>query len=63
MYEPISNSPEKEKGELLIIYVNPEVGEPGIFERGMYLSVYYFCVVLRIYLQICRRNRCWKREI
>ena len=41
MDEPLSNSPKKEQGELLIIDGNPEVGEPWMFVRGMYLYVFY----------------------
>ena len=42
MDEPLSNSPKKEQGKLLIIDGNPEIGEPCMFVRGMYLSVFYF---------------------
>ena len=42
MDEPLSNSPQKQQGELLIIDWYPEVEEPCIFKRGMYLSVFYF---------------------
>ena len=38
---PLSNSPQKKQGELLIIDGNNEVGEPWMFGRGMYLSVFY----------------------
>ena len=62
MDEPLSNSPKKQ-GELLIIDGNPEVGEPCMFGRGVYLSVFYCFVVLRIYLRISWRNRCRNREI
>ena len=31
MDEALSNSTEQEQGELLIIYGNPEVGEPCMF--------------------------------
>ena len=62
MDEPLSNSLEKEQGELLIIDGNNEVGEPCIFGRGMYFSVFYFvCVMLRRLQQICWRNRCGRR--
>ena len=47
--EPLSNSPKKEQGKLLIIDGNPEIGEPCMFVRGMYLSVFYFlCYVKEI---------------
>ena len=39
--EPLSNSPKKQQGELLIIDWNPEVGENWIFGRGIYLYVFY----------------------
>ena len=42
MDEPISHLPEKEEGELLTINRDPEVGEPCMFGKGMYLSVFYF---------------------
>ena len=42
MDEPLSNYPKKEQGELLIIGGNPEVGEPCMFGRGVYLYVFYF---------------------
>ena len=49
MDEPLSNSPEKEQGELLIIYGDPEVREPCMFQRGMYFSVFYcLCYVKEI---------------
>ena len=38
---PISNSPKKEQGKLLIIDGNPEVGESCMFKRALYLSVFY----------------------
>ena len=41
MDEILSNYPEKEQVELLIIARNPEVGEPFMFGRGLYLSVFY----------------------
>ena len=41
MYKPLSNSPEKEQGELLTIDGDPEVGEPFMFGKGIYLSVFY----------------------
>ena len=34
MDEPLSNSPDKKKGELLIIDGNTEVGETYLFVRG-----------------------------
>ena len=37
----ISNLPEKEQGELLNIDGGPDVEEPCIFERGIYLSFLY----------------------
>ena len=40
MDEPISHSPKKEQGELLTIVGDPEVGEPCMFGKGMYFSVF-----------------------
>ena len=63
MDEPLSNSPEKGQGEFCIIDGNPEVEEPCMFGRGVYFMCFSFCVMLRIYLRICWKNRCQKREI
>ena len=63
MEEPISHLPKKEQGGLLAIVGYPEVGEPFIFGKGIHLYVLYFCVMIRIYIQICWRTRCRKREI
>ena len=53
--EPISDIPQKEQCEILIIDGDP-VGEEGsIFERG----VYFFKLIRG--QQICHNNRCWKR--
>ena len=41
MEESISHLPEKEKGMLLTINGDPEVGEPCMFVIGLYLSVFY----------------------
>ena len=41
MDEAISHSPEKGQGELLTIVRDTEVGEPCMFGKGMYLSVFY----------------------
>ena len=41
MDEPISNLPKKEQGGLLTIYGDPDVEEPFMFERGIYLSLLY----------------------
>ena len=47
--EPLYKSTKKEQGELLIVDGDPEVGEPCIFERGVYLSVFYgLCYVKEI---------------
>ena len=40
MDESLSNSCEKEQGELLTIYGGPEVREPCMFGKVMYLSVF-----------------------
>ena len=48
--EPISHLPEKEQGELLTINDNPEVGEPCMFGKGIFLSVFYcLCYVMDVY--------------
>ena len=50
MDEAISHSPEKYQGELLTIVGYPEVREPCIFGKGMYLSVFYcLCYVKYLY--------------
>ena len=41
MDEILLNYPEKEQGELLIIDGNPDVGEPCMFGRCMYLYKFY----------------------
>ena len=42
--EPLSHSPQKEQGEFLTIFGGPNVGEPCIFGKGIYFSVFYcFC--------------------
>ena len=41
MEESISNLPEKEEGVLLTINGDTKVGEPCMFVKGMYLSVFY----------------------
>ena len=64
MDEALSNSPKKEQGKLLIIDGNPEVGEPCMFGRGVYLSVFYCLCFMLIRCQwICRGNICREREI
>ena len=41
MDDEISHSPEKQQGELLTIVGDPEVGEPCMFGKNIYLSVFY----------------------
>ena len=41
MDEPISHLPEKEQGGFLTINGDPEVGEPCMFGKGVYLSMFY----------------------
>ena len=49
MDEPLSNSPKKEQGKLLIIDGNSDFGEPCMFGRGMYLYVIYcLCYIKEI---------------
>ena len=44
MEESISHLPEKEEDLLLTINGDPEFGEPCMFVKGVYLSVFYcFC--------------------
>ena len=50
MEEPISHLPEKEEGGLLTINGDPDVGEPCMFGKGIYLSVFYcLCYVTDIF--------------
>ena len=63
MEERISHLPKKEQGRLLTINGDPEFGGPCMFVKGMSLSVFIVCVMLSIYLQICRRTRWRKRDI
>ena len=42
MYEPISHLPEKEQGKILTTNGDPEVGEPCMCVKYMYLSVFYY---------------------
>ena len=42
MDEPLSNPPEKEQGEFLIIDGYLDVGEPCMFGSGVYFSMFYF---------------------
>ena len=41
MDEPLSNSPEKEQGELFIIDGNSDIGKPCMFGRSIYFPVFY----------------------
>ena len=51
--EPLSHSPKKEKGEILTIVGNPEVGEPCNFLKGIYFSVFYcMCCEMDISIDI-----------
>ena len=63
MDEPLSHSPKKEQGELLTIVGDTEVGEPCIFGKGIYLSLFYCLFYEMDNLQICRRKICRKRDI
>ena len=42
MEKSISHLPEKEEGVLLTINGDPEVGEPCMFVKVIYLSVFYW---------------------
>ena len=42
MDKALYHSPKKQQDELLTFFGDPEVDEPGMFEIGMYLSIYYF---------------------
>ena len=46
--ETTSDSPKKEQGKLLNIVGDTEVGEPCMFGKGMYLSVFY-CFFYEMY--------------
>ena len=49
MEGPISHLPLKEQSECLTIVGYPEIGEPCVFGKGMYLHVFYFlCYVTDI---------------
>ena len=61
--EAISHYPEKEQGELLTIVGDTEVGEPYMFGKGIYLSVFYCLCLISIYIQICWSNRWRNRDI
>ena len=53
MDEAILYSPKKEQGELLNIVGDPEVGEPFMFEKGVYFYIaYYLCSVKYIHINI-----------
>ena len=41
MDQVISHSPEKEQGELLTIVGDPEITEPCVFVKFMYLPMFY----------------------
>ena len=57
MDEPLSNSPEKEQNELLTIDGDPEVGEPCMFVKGMYLYVFNcLCYEMDIYTDLFQPN-------
>ena len=45
MDEPLYYSPKKEQDKLLTIVGYPEVLEPCMFLKGVYLSVFFFCVL------------------
>ena len=47
MDEPIPDLPEKEQGELLTIYGDPDVEESFLKEVCIYIC-FIFCVMLRI---------------
>ena len=49
MDDPLSNLPKKYQGELLIIDGGTKVEETYMFQRNIYLSVFYFlCYVMEI---------------
>ena len=49
MDEPISHLPEKQQVELLTINGDTEVGEPCMFGKGIYLSMFY-CLCYDTYI-------------
>ena len=63
MDEPLSNSPEKEQGGLFIIDGNTEVGEPYIFGRCTYSSVFYCLFYVKYMSTAFFMNRCQKKEM
>ena len=63
MDEAISHSPEKQKGELLNIVGDPEVGEPCMFVKGLFLSVFCFlCYEMDISTEISEEQRSEERD-
>ena len=53
MEEPISHLPKKQQGGFLTIHGDPEVGEPCMFGKGMYLSVFHcLCYDMGIFTYI-----------
>ena len=61
MEDPITYLPKKEQGELLTINGYPDVGEPCMFVKGVYFSVFFVFVVSRIYIQIYWSTR-WRKR-
>ena len=63
MDEALYHYPKKQQCELLKFFRDTEVVEPCMFGKGMYFLSFIDCVMKWIYLKICQRTRCRKREI
>ena len=63
MDEPLSNSPEKYQGVLLTIDGDPEVGEPCMFGKYMFLFVFYcLCYEMEISKNMSEEQVSEKRD-
>ena len=63
MDEPLYYSPEKEQGGLLTIIGYPEVGEPCMFVKGMYLSLFYcLCYEMNIFTDMLEEQVLEERD-
>ena len=62
MEEPISHLPEKQQVGLLTVVGYPEVGEPCMFLKGIYFSVFYcLCYVIEIYTDMSEEQMAGER--
>ena len=63
MDEQLSNYPKKELGGFLLLMVILRLYNLACLEEVCICICFIVCVVLRLYLRMCQRNRCRKREI